>query len=976
MDVQRMLLNLALKKNVAMQSVREKADDYVNSGHISREGADAVLQHIEDERKLLTYSNVGVEPGNGAEASGDAVDASAGGPKSRQQLEEELRRRENMMKTGEPAAGTGVTDQWRVYKDILAGLEGKTQPLRMIVQASAGTGKSFLLSTVALWCLVHGRGVKACAPTGIAAANVEVPGTRVSATTIHNMWNLDTSLQSKLDLNRDHDEVVKELKRMEVNLVDEFSMIDVDLYDVMREMWRRLAAYRKPSGAGLDEFGDLHIVLFGDLKQLPPATRRPPFIAMEGVPEVFDVRVLTQNRRVVDDPARAQQINNFHHVLQHIAAGQGSDNELVRQFFVEAYANAASEHYSPKSLPLEGNTAIFTKRRYRDKWNGALVSRLAKHCGHELRVQGQVRARFNPNSKRPTGDRQYASKGKLKYLRGKTKTQYAWSLRLAGDWHPAEETKPLVKRERHMMRVMLLANINVPNRFSNGAQGRLAYFQPDGKGKTPVPSFHEDVGARFIREASLIKREMVADVDHIDIGPRQETLVGIPGNYALEQLPIVPAYGLTVHKSQALSIKHEVLGCLEGVFALGQIYVLVSRVTDPANLKFIGLPPKDLLDDVAMAVEQRGVDVNGFFEQACLVTGEFQYERTAPDKWCHNVVGRLKPRLEKGRTIPTTLRALGEVLNPQEIAMDVIRRVLQWMDRVDESSWRGLEKPAFRNADGTPIFPEDDDPWWLTNVQRRAQANDGEHKGSLIKILEDILEDGPMLEDDLVTAEALAQAIEEDSSEEPSDSSDEEGMLGEALGAMMHHHGGLHDAGCCPEPCAGGGPIVRPRQFLFQDPRALWAGRYFECQNEAQCGLHALNNIMGRREFEPADLERAVASVLQVTDEAVEEHVAPSGWYSHSVLAEAVQPTWELMLGRSMPDSRKEFLENGDIIGVLLNVFTGRGVRHWSAICKHAGEAWRVDSLEQEPELLNDASWHYFLERVVSAFPLRVRTDW
>ena len=32
-------------------------------------------------------------------------------------------------------------------------------------------------------------------------------------------------------------------------------------------------------------------------------------------------------------------------------------------------------------------------------------------------------------------------------------------------------------------------------------------------------------------------------------------------------MPMVPAYSLTIHKTQSLSIKHLVAGCLEGVFA-------------------------------------------------------------------------------------------------------------------------------------------------------------------------------------------------------------------------------------------------------------------------------------------------------------------------------------------------------------------------------------------------------------------------
>ena len=37
-------------------------------------------------------------------------------------------------------------------------------------------GKSSLLTTVYLWCIVNGKKAKACAPTGIAAANVEIEG--------------------------------------------------------------------------------------------------------------------------------------------------------------------------------------------------------------------------------------------------------------------------------------------------------------------------------------------------------------------------------------------------------------------------------------------------------------------------------------------------------------------------------------------------------------------------------------------------------------------------------------------------------------------------------------------------------------------------------------------------------------------------------------------------------------------------------
>ena len=46
-----------------------------------------------------------------------------------------------------------------------------------------------------------------------------------------------------------------------------------------------------------------------------------------------------------------------------------------------------------------------------------------------------------------------------------------------------------------------------------------------------------------------------------------------------------------VNQVQALTIKTKVHGCLEGVFALGQVYVLISRVTDPTHLELVGIPP-------------------------------------------------------------------------------------------------------------------------------------------------------------------------------------------------------------------------------------------------------------------------------------------------------------------------------------------------------------------------------------------------
>ena len=51
-----------------------------------------------------------------------------------------------------------------------------------------------------MWCLLNRLKCKAAAPTGIAAANVEIEGTDVCATTIHSLFDLDAdTYKTKLD---------------------------------------------------------------------------------------------------------------------------------------------------------------------------------------------------------------------------------------------------------------------------------------------------------------------------------------------------------------------------------------------------------------------------------------------------------------------------------------------------------------------------------------------------------------------------------------------------------------------------------------------------------------------------------------------------------------------------------------------------------------------------------------------------------
>ena len=293
----------------------------------------------------------------------------------------------------------------------------------------------------------------------------------------------------------------------------------------------------------------------GDFKQLPPATTKQPFICHTSVHGMLDFRVLRENRRVCIDEARARELETFHSALGDVALGHPT--ERVKELVVEAYVRGAHVGCAERA-EVEGSTSVFTKRRYRDRWNRTLVRRLAKTRKHTLKVKALVRSQGARGNT-------WFSDNKTQLARRRSRTQSLWNLHIAGDWHSMFETRGHVPRP-HMMRAMLVSNLDVERRFANGTQGRLMQWHPEAARKRKsLYSSHRELSVRFVKESSLQKREMFPDIDHVDVPARPETLSSVPGLPVLLQVPVVPSYALTVHKTQALSIKHVVRGCLEGV---------------------------------------------------------------------------------------------------------------------------------------------------------------------------------------------------------------------------------------------------------------------------------------------------------------------------------------------------------------------------------------------------------------------------
>ena len=191
-------------------------------------------------------------------------------------------------------------------------------------------------------------------------------------------------------------------------------MIDVDCFRGVVETMSVTDHTRMPENDKAGQLGCAHIMLFCDFKQLSPVTSKArnvcrmtlvgagkrggalssqaPFIVLPYIIDTFEFRVLRQNRRVVKsgDVDRSAELEKFHRVLNDISWGVASED--VRSFIVESYARGASSNCAEQTV-FGGSTGVFTKRRYRDRFNRKMVKRVGEECGHQLKVKARVRAK-------------------------------------------------------------------------------------------------------------------------------------------------------------------------------------------------------------------------------------------------------------------------------------------------------------------------------------------------------------------------------------------------------------------------------------------------------------------------------------------------------------------------------------------------------------------------------------------------------
>lgn len=252
------------------------------------------------------------------------------------------------------------------------------------ITGKAGTGKTTLLKKIVAECRANGKNIAVTAPTGVAAKNAE-------GQTLHTMFGLSTAMYipGKMRMRyRLDDAREKVVKKLDVLIIDEISMVRCDLLDMVDLTLQHYKGNKNP-------FGGIQVVFFGDLFQLPPVVTDED---EEHLYSHYDNQYFFSSDVITKHPFPLLELNKVHrqedpifvNILNHIREGKylASDREILNRRLKPGYE------------PSEKESAVYLRTRNKKVW-GHNKGKLDTLPGDEVPFKAYIDGIF-PKEQFPT----------------------------------------------------------------------------------------------------------------------------------------------------------------------------------------------------------------------------------------------------------------------------------------------------------------------------------------------------------------------------------------------------------------------------------------------------------------------------------------------------------------------------------------------------------------------------------------------
>lgn len=406
------------------------------------------------------------------------------------------------------------------FRHALSTLENTSK--HIFLTGKAGTGKSTLLQYFRSHTL---KNLAVVAPTGVAAVNI-------AGETLHGFFKFPIGITqeeaSKKGKSQHKNKLYTELETL---IIDEISMVRADLLDCVDVFLRSARESFFP-------FGGVQIVMIGDLYQLPPVLTRDEkeaFANLYPSPHFFSSHVI--HEILSDYPEDLAFIE-----LQKIYRQSDQD-------FIDLLNGIRTKAIKPEHFKL-------LHSRYQADLD---TNRYPAHI--ILTTTNAIADEINDSNINSLQER-----------------PLIFSATKSGEFEPKAFPTPETLILKKYARVMFLNN-DPEDRWINGTLGTITDFEiveHKDQEVTAVTVKIDDGPAFNVTPHTWTAYKTTFNED-------ERKLETVPmGSYT--QIPLKPAWAVTIHKSQGKTFDRVIIDIGNGAFATGQIYVALSRATTLAGI--------------------------------------------------------------------------------------------------------------------------------------------------------------------------------------------------------------------------------------------------------------------------------------------------------------------------------------------------------------------------------------------------------